>query len=82
MLFLIAFGLHVAASFAFLLAILSPNWLAVQTTPALGSVTIQRGIFHVCDLITKNTTHQTTRCASILNLDSSMVAYSRWNYSS
>ena len=81
MLFLLAFALHVAASFAFLLAILSPAWLTIRTTPELGNLVIQRGIFYVCDVLGKNTTHQTSRCASILNLDSSINSPHRWNYS-
>lgn len=81
MFFLIGFGWHVAASFAFLLAILSPNWLTVQTTPSRGNVIVQRGIFYVCDLVTKNDTYQTTQCASIIDLDPSTNSSGRWNYS-
>lgn len=81
MLFLLAFALHVAASFAFLLAILSPAWLTVRTTPQLGNLVIERGIFYVCDIWNKNSTHQTSQCASILNLDSSINSLHRWNYS-
>jgi hypothetical protein len=81
MLFLIGFGWHVAASFAFLLAILSPNWLTVQTVPSLGGVIVQRGIFYVCDLVAQVSPYQTTSCASIINLSSWMNSPGRWQYS-
>ncbi|CAF1312956.1 unnamed protein product [Adineta steineri] len=80
MFFLIGFGWHVAASFAFVLAILSPNWLTVQTVPSLGSFQIQRGVFYVCDLVAQNSTFTTTRCASIIGVDSSLISTGRWNY--
>lgn len=81
MLFLIGFVWHVAASFAFLLAILTPNWVTVTTVPSAGNVTLQRGIFYVCDLVSKNATHETARCASIIDLDPSINSTVRWNYS-
>jgi hypothetical protein len=81
MFFLIGFGWHVAASFAFILAILTQNWITVQTDPALGSVIIQRGIFYVCDLVSENTSYQTTSCTPIINLDSSINSPGRWYYS-
>lgn len=81
MFFLVAFAWHVAASFAFLLAILSPKWLSVQTVPALGNIPIERGIFYVCDVLSKNSTYQTSRCASIIALDPSTNSSGRWHYS-
>jgi hypothetical protein len=81
MFFLIGFGWHVAASFAFLLAILTPNWLTVQTLPSAGNVIVQRGIFYVCDLLAQNLTYQTTRCVSIIDVDPSINGTNRWNYS-
>jgi hypothetical protein len=81
MLLLIGFGWHVAASFAFLLAILSPNWLTVQTVPSSGNVIVQRGVFYVCDSLSQNNTFQTTLCASIINLDPSINSPGRWYYS-
>ncbi len=81
MFFLISFGWHVAASFAFLLAILSPNWLTVQTIQSSNTITVQRGIFYVCDLLSQNTSFQTTQCASIIKLDPTIVSPGRWYYS-
>jgi hypothetical protein len=81
MFFLIGFGWHVAASFAFLLAILTPNWLTVQTIPSSGNIIVQRGIFYVCDLISQNNTFQTTQCASIINLNPTINVPGQWNYS-
>jgi hypothetical protein len=81
MFFLIGFGWHVAASFAFLLAILSPNWITLQTVQSTGIVPVQRGIFYVCDLVAQNAIYQTTQCVSIINLDSSINSINRWNYS-
>lgn len=81
MLFLLAFALHVAASFAFLLAILSPAWLTIRTTSIFGTLVVERGIFYICDILQTNATHQTSSCASILNFDSSINSPHRWNYS-
>ena len=81
MLFLVSFGWHVAASFAFLLAILSPNWIAVQMLPASRNVQLQRGIFFVCDFIGRDVTYEWTQCASIIGVNQSYNSTSRWNYS-
>jgi hypothetical protein len=81
MFFLIGFGWLVAASFAFLLAILSPNWITVQTVPSLGSVDVLRGIFYVCNLITEDITYETVQCASIIGINSSINSTGFWDYS-
>lgn len=81
MLFLVAFGWHVAASFAFLLAILSPNWIAVQMQPTSRNLQVQRGVFFVCDYLGRDATFETTQCASIIGANESYNSTSRWNYS-
>jgi hypothetical protein len=82
MFFLIGFVWHVAASFAFVLAVLSPNWLTLQTySSALGNVTIQRGIFYVCNVIPTSAPYQTTQCASIIGLNASINSTGIWHYS-
>ncbi len=82
MFFLIAFAWHVAASFAFVIAILSPNWLYINTYSTYsGNITIERGIFYVCDLLSTTNPYVTTGCASIIKLDPSTNLSGRWNYS-
>jgi hypothetical protein len=80
MFFLIGFGWHVAASFAFLVAILNPNWITIQTVTTTGIAIVQRDIFYVCYLVAQDPTYQTTQCASIINLDSSITS-TIWKYS-
>ncbi|UJR13462.1 hypothetical protein I4U23_000476 [Adineta vaga] len=80
MFFLITFGWHVAASFAFLLAILTPNWITVQILPTWKNLFLQRGIFYVCDLTGKNSTYETTQCTSIIGIDTTMNSTGRWDY--
>jgi len=80
MFFLISFGWHVAASFAFLVAILNPNWITIQTVTTTGIVNVQRDIFYVCYVVGQDATYQTTQCASIINLDSSITS-TIWKYS-
>jgi len=79
MFFLIAFGWLVAASFAFLLAILTPNWLSFEKTLSATDYTIQRGIFFVCDLLPCNSTYKTTQCVSIIDQTSSTDS-NKWMY--
>ena len=79
MLFLISFGWLVAASFAFVLAMLTPNWLSLTKTVSGTSVTVQRGVFFVCDLLSSNSTYSTTRCVSILDQKSSTDS-TKWMY--
>lgn len=80
MLFLIAFAWLVAASFAFVLAILTPNWATFTKSESNGvNYTIQRGIFYVCDLLSNNGTHVTRRCVAMLDQTSSTDA-NRWIY--
>jgi hypothetical protein len=79
MLFLINFGWLVAASFAFVIAILSPNWLTYTKTDTTGTFTVQRGIFYVCDLLGSNDTYVTTGCVSIIQQGSS-TAPNKWIY--
>ncbi|CAF1133910.1 unnamed protein product [Rotaria sordida] len=71
MLFLIGFAWHVAASFAFLLAILTPNWATYQVVTSLGNITIQDGIFYVCEYVLTTSIYETTRCVSIIDIDPS-----------
>lgn len=67
MFFLVAFAWLVAASFGFLLAILSPAW--VQTSAKLANRTFDAriGIFHICEFVDGNATYQTHRCVSLNN---------------
>lgn len=67
MFFLIAFAWLVAASFGFLLAILSPSW--VQTSAKLANRTFDAriGIFHICEYVDGNATYQMHRCVSLNN---------------
>jgi len=72
MFFLISFSWLVAASFAFVVAILRQYWLTFQMTNSDGTITtVQRGIFYVCNLLSSNNTYQTTQCASIIQQGSS-----------
>lgn len=70
MFFLTSFTWLVAASFAFVLAMLTPNWLSFQKQNSTGNIT-ERGIFYVCDLLSNTTGYKTTRCLSILEQNSS-----------
>lgn len=79
MLFLLSFAWLVAASFAFVLAILTPNWLTFATTISNNIATIQRGIFFVCDLLTSNNTYTTTQCVSMIQQRSSTDP-NKWIY--
>jgi hypothetical protein len=79
MFFLIGFGWHVAASFAFILAILTPNWITFQTSVLDGNGTVQRGIFYVCDLISSNVSYTTTGCISILQQTQTTDPF-KWRY--
>lgn len=71
MFFLLSFAWLVAASFAFVLAILTPNWATFTKTISSNNATIQRGVFWVCDLLSSNDTYQTTRCVSMIQQGSS-----------
>jgi len=77
MFFLISFAWLVAASFAFVLAILTPNW--VTFTYPNGNFTVQRGIFYICDLISSNNTYQTTQCVAMIQQGSSTDS-NQWIY--
>ena len=79
MLFLIAFAWLVAASFAFVLAILSPNWATFVKSDSTVPYVIERGIFYVCDLLSTNGTSATRRCVAILDQTSTTDA-NRWIY--
>jgi len=80
MFFLISFIWLVAASFAFVLAILTPFWLSFSITDSSGTVTVvQRGIFYICDVLQSNNTYQTTRCVSIIEQGSSPEP-NKWTY--
>jgi len=67
MFFLIGFIWHVAASFAFLIAILTSNWFSLSNVSGSLSGTVQRGVFYVCDVIATTSISQQTECASILD---------------
>ncbi|CAF3925820.1 unnamed protein product, partial [Rotaria sp. Silwood1] len=72
MLFLIGFAWHVAASFAFLLAILTSNWATYQvSTVTFGNITVQHGIFYVCEPVLKIGIYETARCVSVIDIDPS-----------
>ena len=79
MFFLIAFGWLVAASFAFVLAILTPHWITIQTLASTRNVTVQRGVFYVCDLISTDSPFETKRCTSILEQTKSFEPF-KWRY--
>jgi len=82
MFFLVGFAWHVAASFAFVIAILSPNWITIKTYSTFsGNITIHRDVFYVCDYLSTNSPYVTTSCVSIIDLDGSTNSNSRWNYS-
>lgn len=76
MFFLISFAWLVAASFAFVIAILSSNWI---TFTASDSTVIQRGIFYVCNLVSSTNTYMTTQCVSIIQQSSSTDS-TKWLY--
>ena len=77
MFFLISFVSLVAASFAFVLAILTPNWSTFIATSQ--NVTVQRGIFFLCDYLGESNKIEATACASILQQNSSF-APNKWKY--
>lgn len=79
MLFLIGFAWLVAASFAFVLAMLTPNWVTFTKSDSSGSFTVQRGIFYVCDLLSSNQTFTTKRCVAMIDQTSS-TDVNRWIY--
>ncbi|CAF0759040.1 unnamed protein product [Adineta ricciae] len=80
MFFLIAFAWHVAASFAFVLAILTYNWITVQILPVSANLFLQQGVFYVCTLTGKNSTYTNTQCASIIGIDPAINSTGRWDY--
>ena len=79
MFFLLSFAWLVAASFAFLIAILTPNWLSFTITDSTGSVTVQRGIFFMCSLLGSDNTYTTTQCVSMIQQRSSTDP-NKWIY--
>jgi hypothetical protein len=60
--FFASFVVLTAASFAFLLAILSPHWTTIELNKSNVNVTVERGIFHICELLFKNSTSTITKC--------------------
>jgi hypothetical protein len=79
MLFLISFAWLVAASFAFVLAILTPNWVTFTITESNVTYTVQRGIFYICDLVTISSTSQATQCVAMIQQGSSTDT-NKWIY--
>lgn len=79
MLFLIGFAWLVAASFAFVLAMLTPNWVTFTKTDSSGSLAVQRGIFYICDVLFSNQTHSTQRCVAMID-QTSTTDSQRWIY--
>jgi hypothetical protein len=79
MFFLISFAWLVAASFAFVIAILSPNWLAFMPQNSNSTIPVQRGVFWECDLLSSNGTYSTTQCVSIIQQGSSTNT-NKWLY--
>lgn len=77
MLFLISFFWFVVASFAFVLAILFPNWAQIQTKT--GNQTVQRGIFFSCELLGKNETFEHTVCLPLIQQTKSIEPH-KWTY--
>jgi len=72
MLFLISFAWLVAGTFAFVLAILTQNWLTFTIVDTGGTIAnVQRGVFWVCNLLQSNATYQTTQCVSMIQQSSS-----------
>ncbi|CAF1930951.1 unnamed protein product [Rotaria magnacalcarata] len=80
MFFLIGFGWHVAASFAFLVAILSPNWIAFQLTTSSDNTNVQRGIFYVCELLSKTSIYELIQCTSVIDVDPVNIQKETWKY--
>lgn len=77
MLFLVSFLWQLTASFAFLLAILTPNWVSFTKS---GQTNVERGIFYVCDALKGATANnKTTLCVSIIDQKSS-VDRDKWLY--
>ena len=62
MLFLLALLWLVAASFAYLLAILTPTWVTIPPTPLTAARTFNLGVFSSCEILSSNATQLTTRC--------------------
>jgi hypothetical protein len=79
MLFFISFAWLVAASFAFVLAMLTQNWLTFTIIESGVDITVQRGIFYICNLLESNDTYQTTQCVSIIQQGSSTDP-NQWMY--
>ncbi|CAF0733911.1 unnamed protein product [Rotaria sp. Silwood1] len=71
MLFLISFAWLVAASFAFVLAILTPNWLSFIPSEEPESITVERGIFYICNSSQIGNGYKITQCLSIIEQKSS-----------
>lgn len=77
MLFLHSYLWFVAASFAFVLAILTPHWVTVQTK--IDNVRVQRGVFYSCDFIGKTNFAEATNCTSLLEQRRSIDS-NKWTY--
>lgn len=77
MFFLAGFICHITASFAFLIAILTRNWLSIYNVNGLTNGFVQRGIFYVCDVVSTNTVVQETLCVSILDAESGLIPSNR-----
>ncbi|CAF5006810.1 unnamed protein product, partial [Rotaria magnacalcarata] len=71
MFFLISFAWFVAASFAFVLAILTPNWLSFTRSGSTSSITVERGVFYVCNWLPNSNAYKSTQCLSIIEQTSS-----------
>ncbi|CAF0724902.1 unnamed protein product [Rotaria sordida] len=76
MFFLISFAWLVTASFAFVLAILTPNWLSF--TRSDGNIT-ERGVFYICDSLPNYNDYKVTRCLSMIEQKSSTEP-NKWIY--
>ncbi|CAF2334980.1 unnamed protein product [Rotaria sp. Silwood2] len=79
MLFLISFAWLVAASFAFFLAILTPNWLSFTWPGVDGNTRVERGIFYVCNSSQIDNDYKITRCLSMIE-QKSVIESNIWIY--
>ena len=71
MLSLLSFVLFVAASFGFVLAILSPNWLSFDKFGSDINVTVERGMFYVCNVTSSDKIYKTSQCVAMIEQKSS-----------
>ncbi|CAM2723565.1 unnamed protein product [Rotaria socialis] len=65
------YNMNKAASFAFVLAILTPNWLSFTRSGSTSNITVERGVFYVCNWLPNSNAYKSTQCLSIIEQTSS-----------